>query len=263
MHTRTLRAAATCLAFATTTAWAEPAPNVQQQGVTAGFGVLVGDSEYAGEGSRVIAIPIVTYESERFFVQGPQAGVHLYRSGRLTLDATLSARFSGWDADDLGVRELAERGVDRALLEDRDFSADLGFAASWLGTAGKLELAVKSDVLGASEGQEFSVEYTARLPMAGGQLLPGARISYWSDKLANYYYGTFASEEQRGVSAYRPDAFVMPSLRLGYLRPMGENWQAYGAIDYRFLPDEIKDSPFVERGVDGSATLTLAFTREF
>jgi len=258
-----ISAMAMSLALATMPASAEPAPNVRSQGVTAGFGLLVGDSEFAGEGSRIIAIPIVTYESERFYVQGPQAGVHLYRANGFTLNATLGARLSGWDADDLGVSELAERGVDRSQLEDRDFSADLGLAASWSGRAGKFELAVTSDVLGASDGQELSVEYTAGFAFAGGQLLPGARVSYWSDKLANYYYGTFAEEVARGVPDFRPDAFVMPSLRVGYLRPVGENWQFYGLLDYRFLPTEVRDSPLVERGVNGAASVTMAFTREF
>lgn len=263
MHTRFARVAAVCIALATSAVCAEPDPDIQPSGFTAGFGVLIADSEYAGEGSRVIAIPIVTYESERFFVQGPQAGVHLYRSGGFTLDATLSARLNGWDADDLGISELAERGVDRALLEDRDHSADLGLAASYLGSKGKLDFAVKSDVLGASDGQEFSIEYTAAFPFAGGRFLPGARVSYWSDKLANYYYGTFAGEVSRGVPSYRPDAFVTPALRLGYIRSIGENWQFYGVADYRFLPSEVRDSPLVEDGVDGSTSIALAFTREF
>ncbi len=115
-------------------------------------------------------------------------------------------------------------------------------------------------MLGASDGQELSVEYAAAFPFAGGRFLPGARVSYWSDKLA--YYGTFVGEVSRGVLGYRPDAFVTSALRLGYIRSIGENWPFYGVVDYRFLPSEVRDSPLVDEGVDGSTSLALAFTRE-
>src|ERR1700742_3487559 len=66
-----------------------------------GLGAAAIDSPYAGEGERIRAFPLITYEGERVFLRGISGGVHLLQSGGFSIDAILAGRLDGFDIDDL------------------------------------------------------------------------------------------------------------------------------------------------------------------
>jgi len=47
-------------------------------------------------------------------------------------------------------------------------------------------------------------------------------VTWQSDDLANYYYGTLKEEVARGVVNYTPDAVTVPHIGFSYFRPIGE-----------------------------------------
>ena len=107
-------------AFASSSASAEESPS--QWGL--GVGAVASDNPYAGRGTRYRPFPLITYEGNRLFFQGITAGVHLLDTGALEIDLIAEANLDGIDAEDFGARVLAEKGIDRALIEDRKDSAD-------------------------------------------------------------------------------------------------------------------------------------------
>lgn len=211
-----------------------------------GLGLSMAQSPYAGADSSVSPLPLLDYQGERLFVRGLTAGAHLYQHDGFGLDAIVSGRFDGIDHGDFGRRELARNGIDRDLLEDRDDGVDLGLRAIWRGAAGKLQASARADVSGASDGYELALEYGYPLQLAGATLTPSVAVSYMSDTLADYYYGTLSDEEARGVTRYRPGSAVVPSLALGLSKPLGERWLLNAEASYRWLPDRITDSPLTE-----------------
>ncbi len=231
-------------------------------GFSLGVGVVASGGSRAGESTRTLVVPIVGYEGERIFFRGISGGVHLLRRGGFEVDALVAARLDGWDADDLGVRALAGAGVDRALLRDRDNGVDAGLGLSWRGAGGKLSAQAKADVSSASQGYELKFDYGFPLTVGRGTLVPGAGVSYWSDRLAGYYYGTLAQEEAAGVPRYRLGGAVVPQVSLAYLRPLPGRWQLIAALEYRWLPGELTDSPLLE-GSGGVPTAFLGFSRSF
>ncbi|MBV7534325.1 MipA/OmpV family protein [Duganella sp. sic0402] len=245
----------------------DKAPFGSPQGPRAGWGlgvgVVVSSAEYAGEDRRIIPVPLVSYESERFFWRGISGGVHLYRQQGFSLDATLSARFSGIDKKDFGVRELAERGINRDLLEDRKDSVDIGLAAGWSGDWGKLDLGIKRDAGSASKALEGSVKYGYPVKLGGTRITPHAGVSFMSKKMANYYYGTLASEVARGVVDYRPGNAAVPVIGVDVMHPLNNEWMLIGGLSYRALPSKLKNSPLVEKDTNGSASLIFAVSRSF
>ncbi|MDD0842556.1 MipA/OmpV family protein [Pseudomonas sp. Gutcm_11s] len=223
-------------------AQADSTPGLQ----SIGLGLSYSQSPYAGADNSVSPVPLVRYQGERLFLQGLTGGVHLIERDGFGLDAIVSGRFDGIDADDFGRSELAENGIDRDLLEDRDDGIDLGLRASWEFAFGELQATAKADVSGASEGYELALEYGYPMDVAGARVTPALKVSYLSDKLADYYYGTLSDEEARGVARYRPGSAVVPELALGVSRPVGERWLLSGEASYRHLPDCLTDSPLAE-----------------
>lgn len=228
-----------------------------------GLGVVVSSGDYAGEDRRIIPVPLVSYESERFFWRGISGGVHLYREQGISLDATLSARFSGIEKKDFGARELAQRGINRDLLADRSDSVDIGLAAGWSGDAGKLEVGLKADAGGASKGYEATLKYGYPFKLGRTRVTPHAGVSYMSKKMANYYYGTLASEVARGVVDYKPGSAAIPVIGIDVMHPFNQQWMLIGGLTYRSLPGKVKDSPLIDKDTKGSASLIFAVSRSF
>ena len=228
-----------------------------------GLGSAVSSGVYAGEGTRVTPFPLVSYQGERFYWRGIGGGAHLFKRDGFSVDATLSARMDGIDRDDFGAGELAERGIDRALLADRDNGLDLGAAARWRGPMGQLELELKGDASGASKGFEAGLKYAYPIEWGSATVSPNIGVTHLSKKLANYYYGTLPEEVARGVAGYRPGSATVPRIGVDLVRPFATRWALIGNVSYKKLPGKISDSPLVEKDTDGAVSAFIGVSRGF
>lgn len=230
---------------------------------SAGLAAIVSDSPYAGEGTRVQPVPLVTYEGERFYFRGIAAGWRFVQNDSWEVAALLKARFDGFEVKDLGRAELERNGIDHRLLEDRKIALDGGLGVSWAGTAGELELELLADVTDKSGGQQATLQYSYPIPVGKGTLSPNVGITWMSKDTANYYYGTLDSEVARGVVDYRPGAATLPQIGLSYFRPVGRTWSLRASAEYSRLPSSIKNSPLLERDTKGTASVFVGFSRGF
>ncbi|MGX1171652.1 MipA/OmpV family protein [Pseudomonas sp. R151218B TE3479] len=228
-----------------------------------GLGTAVSSGVYAGQDTQLTPFPLITYEGERFFWRGIAGGAHLFKYDGLTVDATLSARMDGIDRSDFGRRELAERGIDRSLLDDRDDGIDLGIAATWAGTYGQLEFDVKGDLSSASDGYEAGVKYGYPIQWGQSSITPNVGVSHLSKKLANYYYGTLPGEVARGVVDYRPGSSTVQRVGLDFLRPFADRWAFIANVSYERLPGKITDSPLVDKDTNGAVSAFFGISRGF
>lgn len=239
-------------------AWGPPQPRW-----SVGAAAVVSDSPYAGEGTRVVPVPLVSFQGERFYFRGLSAGWRIWANDSFELSALGKFRFDGFNAKDLGTRELARNGIDRRLLEDRDNGIDLGLGMKWSGRAGELEAELLADAVDASGGQEVNLQYGYPIQLAGGMLTPSAGVTWMSKDMANYYYGTLDKEVARGVVDYKPGSVTIPHVGVGYFRPVGEKWSLMASLKYAVLPDEIKDSPLIDPDSDGSLSVIVGLSRGF
>ena len=228
-----------------------------------GFGAMVADSPYVGEGTRVVPIPLVSFHGEKFSMQGLTAGWKLFGNDSFELSAIAKLRLDAFKVSDLGRAELAANGVDYRLLEDRDNGIDLGLGAKWSGAAGEIEAEILADVVDASGGQEISVKYGYPFEVGKGRLTPGVGVTWLSKDMANYYFGTLDKEIARGVVDYKPGSVTIPQIGVSYFRPVGEKWSVVGFLEYRFLPSGITDSPLLDPAADGMASMFIGLSRGF
>lgn len=250
-------------AVAQTAEPADPAPQGPPPGWQLGLAAVVSDSPYAGEGSRIVPIPLVTYQGERFYFRGITAGWTLLGLDGFEMAAIAKLRFDGFEVDDLGREALARNGLDSRLLEDRDIALDAGLGMKWRGAAGELDVELLADVTDTSGGQEISVQYGYPLRFGEAMLTPNVGVTWLSEDNANYYYGTLDEEVARGVVDYKPGSVTVPHLGVSFFRPLGERWSVIANVKYSRLPDEITDSPFVEPDTDGTASMFIGFSRRF
>ena len=228
-----------------------------------GVGVVADERPYAGEGTRTIPFPLVSYNGERFYYMGDTVGWRFIKGDAFELSAVGKLRIDGFDAEDLGRRELAANGINRDLLNDRDFEFDIGLGLRWTGKAGEFSAQFVADATNTSDGDEANFEYAYPIEAGRGNLRPLVGFSVLSDRMANYYYGTLKKEVARGVVDYRPGEVVIPYAGIQYMQPIGEKWSFMAFARYNWLPEEITDSPLVEEGLDGTGTVFVGFWRNF
>ena len=228
-----------------------------------GLGVVATDSPYAGEGTRTTPFPLVTYEGEKFFFRGITAGWRFIQTDSFTLAGIARMRLDGFDIEDLGREELALRGLDYRLLEDRDDSLDLGLSAAWDGAAGEIEFELLADVTDTSGGYQASLKYGYSFQLGKTRITPNVGVKWLSDDLANYYYGTLDEEVARGVVSYKPDAVSIPHVGIDVSRRIGQKWGLFASLQYRSLPTELERSPLLEQDRDDEASLLIGISRGF
>ena len=248
---------------ATQTGAPADADRMTPRGVSLGVAVIWSEGRLVGEDTRTFVVPTIGYEGERVFFRGINGGVHLLKRDGLEVDAIVAVRLDGWDAEDLDADALAAVGVDRALLRDRDTGVDAGLGMSLRTKVGKFSLEAKGDVSNASGGYELVAGYRASFPVARGILSPSVGVSYWSADLAEYYYGTLPQEEALGVPSYRPGSTVIPSIGLGYLRPLPRGWLLVTGVELRWLGSDLVDSPLVDDDSDRVPSVFLGISRAF
>jgi len=241
----------------------DDSPGGPPRGWQLGVAAVLSDSPYAGEGTRVIPIPLVTYQGERLYFRGITAGWSILRLEGFELAAIAKLRLNGFEIDDLGRAELARNGLDYRLLEDRDNGLDGGLGMKWSGPAGELEVELLADVTDTSGGHELSIQYGYPFQLGRASMTPHVGVTWMSQDMASYYYGTLEEEVARGVVDYKLDALAIPHIGVSFFRPLGEKWSVIGSARYSGLPDEIEKSPFIEPDSSGTASLFVGLSRRF
>jgi MipA family protein len=229
-----------------------------------GVGVAIRDTLYAGESSHVQPFPYVRYDGERFFIKGPTFGYKIVSGDVFTLSGFVAASLNSVDAKDFGASELSANGINRNLIEDRKIGADAGLSASFnIESVGEFELDVRGDITGTSDGYQASLDY--RYPFQVGQvtLIPGIGVTALSDKTANYYYGTLPKEIARGVVDYKPGKVAIPHIGITAVIPVGSKWVGIAGLNADSFPNEITDSPLIEKGTDVVPTFFIGAMRNF
>lgn len=229
-----------------------------------GVGVAIRDTLYAGEDSHVLAFPYVLYEGERFFIKGPMFGYKIVDEETFTLNGFVAVNPNSVDSGDFGVAELALRGIDRNLIEDRKIAADIGLSASFnIESVGEFELDVRGDITGTSDGYQASVDYRYPFEVGPVKLIPGIGITALSEDSANYYYGTLSKEVSRGVVDYKPGKVAIPHIGITAAMPMGSKWVGIAGLNADSYPSEITDSPLIEEGIDVVPSFFIGAIRNF
>jgi MipA family protein len=246
--------AATCLSFST--------PMLAQPQVGAGIGFSHGQSPYRGVSGNPNTIPaFISYEGEKGYFRGIEAGYYLWQTGdrrsNLTLSALVSGRLEGYRSTD----SLYLQGMDT-----RGWSLDGGLGLVWRQGLHQYSLKAVTDLLGKHQGQEVSAGYAYRIPISRDlSLMPNAGVSWMSADLLDYYYGVADSEEDLTLSpqrkAYAVDAGWQYSLGINLNYRLNPRTSLLLSTRTRWLPDSVSDSPLVARdqitGVFGAIIFRL------
>ena len=206
-------------------------------------GVFSVQSEYKGSDARVLPMPVVNYEGERFLIKNTEAGVWLWNDGtqKVSLGVTLLPQyFRSSKSDDHAMKQLDNRNI--LVL------GTLGYELHTL--FGSLRLNASGDITGTSDGFLLSAAYSYPVQFGDLTLIPNGGILCSSSEFNDYYYGISRGESLRsGLAEYSPDASVTPFLGVSANYALTSHWNLFASWKITFLGEEIKDSPMVDRDI--------------
>lgn len=211
------------------------------QGWSVGAGAVIQQLGYAQGDTESTVFPLFSYEGEKFFWRGPQAGY------RLTDDWTLtgSYRLDGYDAEDSPAL---------VGMEDRKGTFELGFEYNIDIAGGQFGVTGTADVLGEHEGYQFGVNYSRGYRLWGGMASPFVQVSYLSDDLVDYYYGVRDTEATANRLAYEASNTINYGFGVNGMFPITDRQTIIANVSHNFFGSEIEDSPIVD---DSGATSVL------
>jgi outer membrane protein len=219
-----------------------------------GLGVISSPRPYVGVDNKITPIPLIELTYKKWYVQGIQAGYHFINNAKFTLDAQVGFVFAGLDPNDSPALE----GMNK-----KDSSVDAGFVFAWKPGKYRLTTAIYTDILGVSNGQQATMDYS-RLWMfnrAQWGIMPSVGVVWQSSNMVNYYAGVTPEEarpERPVFIGHSAVNFRSSLFGFFYFTP---RIRITGLIRVQRLDDEISQSPIIDesRGFFALVGLTYRF----
>jgi len=212
-----------------------------------GLAAVSTQKPYAGIDRDNIAFPLVYFENKYLRVFGPGVELKLHSldiDNSQRIDFRLVGKYdgSGYEDDDADILEgMSERKGSFWAGAKVQWETDLvDVSAEWL-----------ADVSGNSKGQRFNlaVERTWRF---GEHVMLTPRLgATWLDKkYVDYYYGVETDEIRIDRPAYEGKSGVNLQLGVRGSYIFDAHHSAFLDLGVTSLPEEIKDSPLVDRSTE-------------
>ncbi len=181
-----------------------------------GAQVMVASNPYRGGDTVVLALPMLTYVGERFFVVSPRAGFNIMRRPEGGINAVVDYRFKG--------QAFEAEGFLAGMDERKDTM--MGGLDANVRTYGRcrLDLSVMTDVLDRHNGQELNLILSRTFPLEKLFLIPGAGLVWRTADYNDYYYGVKPSEATDERPAYDPGSSMEWFARLLLRYDFSDHW---------------------------------------
>lgn len=111
-----------------------------------------------------------------------------------------------------------------------------------------MKASAAADVLDNSNGWVGELSVFHKMQIGRLSLTPALGVLYYDENFSDYYYGISESESRRsGLASYSAQDAWMPYVSLTAKYPIGEHVVLMASAGYSELPEEITDSPMIDR----------------
>ena len=215
-----------------------------------GTGAIFSTTAYQGADNNVIAIPLIMFSGEQFFIRGTGAGMHVYQDERLSVDLLGKYRF-----------ETYEEGDSASLIgiKDRHGTVEAGLAARWHLEQAVLSCRIFTDLLNEHGGHEINLRIKKPFRWRMLFVAPYLGVSLHSDNFSTYYYGVDPRETIAGRPEYELDRTANWQTGLALRVGLTRNIMVNTVFGLELLDQEIADSPIVDQDALFFGLIGIAF----
>jgi MipA family protein len=228
--------------------------NANANTLSIGAGGIYHLSPYTEYKNKTTAIPFVHYESDSFYVRDTSLGYIFAKDESNEISATVSYLPFEFKPEDSDSRALIK-------LDQRDTTALVGLAYSHREHWGTLKATFSGDVLDKSNGFISELSYLRPIPLGDFTLIPAAGVTWYSDKLTQYYFGVSNKEARRsGLSHYQPGSSWNPFVGLSVSYKITPQLTVLTSGRYSYLDNQIANSPMVDKNHEASVMTGVSWT---
>ncbi|ARN73194.1 MipA/OmpV family protein [Oceanicoccus sagamiensis] len=193
-----------------------------------GFGLRNATFPYIGTDEETDFVPLITYNGQRYFIDGTRAGIHLLNNQDWLISGYAAYRYGGFNEED----------SDELDGMDRDDSVDGRLAITRRTPYGRFTLDTGGDINSKSEGWDAQIRWGEIFERGNYRFRPWIGLTYEDEKLANYYYGVRPEEAEADRPAYEVDSTV----EMSYGIDMSYRFFTHHYIGLNFQYSELDDS---------------------
>ncbi|UXH76916.1 MipA/OmpV family protein [Roseateles amylovorans] len=208
-----------------------------------GLGVGLRQQPYAGAERKTNVLPLVYYENRWVRVAGGTADLKLLRHAftptqQLSAGLRLKYDMDGYEASD---------SPRLAGMDERKGGFWGGAGATWRNPIAQVSADWMADLSGNSKGQKLQLQVERRFALGGVGVTPRVAAQWLDKKYVDYYFGVRAHEAlaDRPVYLGKAATTLEGGLRMDYA--LSGRHQVFLDLSVTGLPNEIKDSPLVDR----------------
>ncbi len=206
-----------------------------------GAGAVFNESAYKGYNEKVLAIPLISYEGDNFYVRQFTAGWTFWKDSKNELSLTASWMPLHFDPDDNDDHAMAK-------LDERKASAMLGGAYYRHEQWGSMKFAIGADAMDESGGVVGEISYFKPIRMDYLTLIPSVGVLYYDESFNDYYYGVSGKESRRsGMERYSAGDSWNPYVALVAKYELTDTLILNASAAYTVLPDDVKNSPMIDK----------------
>lgn len=218
-----------------------------------GLGVAASASQspYRGDGSNFGGLPLLYYENAWFRFLGTSAALkaptwRLGANNAVSFEGVVKYDGAGYDEDDSSALD----GMD-----ERKGGFWAGGAIAWSNPIARLSASWMTDISSESEGRLFELKLDRRFDFGRLSLTPRLQAQWLDGKYVDYYFGVRAHEALANRPRYEGGSGVAQGAGLRMDYRFDRHHAVFLDLGVTRLPDEIKDSPIVDRSTVSRATV--------
>lgn len=195
-------------------------------------------SPYIGGEQQTQLFPYLEFNYGPIFFEGGSLGSHLYGGDNWGIAAAVSLDFMG----------DTERGDSRQLsdMEELDHVINGSLIVFYETDWGEFDLSLTTDISNNHDGQTAALSYSYPIKAGNWYFSPSVSAQWFSEEVANYYYGVGARDVKANRPLYNADSGINYSISLMADYAITEQHHLIFDISTTIYSDEIKNSPIVD-----------------
>lgn len=232
---------------------AQSLPIDKNQTLTAGVLATFSDSDYAVD-NKVSALPSFSYDNNRFYIEGIEAGVYAYKDKQHWLRGGVT-----YDSRSFNPKDAYQ---DLKNLDKRKASVNAHASYMYITPVGGFELKLATDALGHSDGQTVTLAHRSRFNLLDNKLTiyPKLGVAWHSANYNQYYYGVSAQESTKsGINQYTAKADYSPFVSVSAKYKLGKHLGVFAHQRIDWLSTSQKNSPLTDDNLKSTTHIGLTY----
>lgn len=137
-------------------------------------------------------------------------------------------------------------------VDSRHMAGLAGFEYGYFKGPWSVGLLLLQDFTGVHHGQEVRASLARGFRVGGNYFDIAAGVIWQSEDLLDYYYGVDEHEVSPDTGVYVADSEITPFIRTDWRRKLSKKWSFQATLHYKWLGQEITESPIVEDDAVGT-----------